>query len=254
MYLISDHNVSDLCGREEILDIGLDPSESGTRTACERNDLIIWDTNDDGNTRVCKRTEHRRIRIINLHVLDAKSLHQVCHHRRLRQVIRHTTVVHSDRSFHCMVCTNLLCYRRPSIQRIRKELTIFIIKSITKKKLTIFIRNWSQASNNMYIPTVQWKHTRRCQSTKPPMQFFSIKETSEYEEDPNVQQLPLLQLLLLAMSTTTSPAKQLYSRNLLLSEHKEFSQPTEFFKKNLSSTQSAGFLQNPSPWISCCCA
>jgi hypothetical protein len=62
------------------------------------------------------------------------------------------------------------------------------------------------------------------------MQFFSIKETSEYEEDPNVQQLPLLQLLLLAMSTTTSPAKQLYSRNLLLSEHKEFSQPTEFFK------------------------
>ncbi len=141
MYLISDHNVSDLCGREEILDIGLDPSESGTRTACERNDLIIWDTNDDGNTRVCKRTEHRRIRIINLHVLDAKSLHQVCHHRRLRQVIRHTTVVHSDRSFHCMVCTNLLCYRRPSTQPIRKELTIFIIKSITKKKLTIFMRN-----------------------------------------------------------------------------------------------------------------
>jgi hypothetical protein len=79
------------------------------------------------------------------------------------------------------------------------------------------------------------------------MQFFSIKETSEYEEDPNVQQLPLLQLLLLAMSTTTSPAKQLYSRNLLLSEDKEFSQPTEFFKKHLSSTQSAGFLQNPSP-------
>jgi hypothetical protein len=68
------------------------------------------------------------------------------------------------------------------------------------------------------------------------MQFFIIKETSEYEEDPNVQQLPLLLLLLLAMSTTTSPAKQLYSRNLLLSEHKEFSQPTEFFKKHLSST------------------
>jgi len=82
----------------------------------------------------------------------------------------------------------------------------------------------------MYIPTVQWKHTRRCQSTKPPMQFFSIKETSEYEEDPNVQQLPLLQLLLLAMSTTTSLAKQLHSRNLLLSEHKEFSQPNEFSK------------------------
>ncbi len=82
----------------------------------------------------------------------------------------------------------------------------------------------------MYIPTVQWKHTRRCQSTKPPMQFFIIKEISEHEEDPNVQQLPLLLLLLLAMSTTTSPGKQLYSRNVLLSEHKEFSQPTEFFK------------------------
>jgi hypothetical protein len=39
------------------------------------------------------------------------------------------------------------------------------------------------------------------------MQFFIIKETSEYEEDPDVQQLPLLLLLLLAMSTTTSPAK-----------------------------------------------
>jgi len=86
------------------------------------------------------------------------------------------------------------------------------------------------------------------------MQFFSIKETSEYEEDPNVQQLPLLLLLLLAMSTTTSPAKQLYSRNLLLSEHKESSQPTEFFKiKNIKHT-SAGFLQNASPSISCCCA
>jgi hypothetical protein len=80
------------------------------------------------------------------------------------------------------------------------------------------------------------------------MQFFIIKETSEYEEDPNVQQLPLLLLLLLlAMSTTTSPAKQLYSRNLLLSEHKEFSQPTEFFKKNCNKHTSAGFLQNPSP-------
>ncbi len=133
MYLISDHNVSDLCGREEILDIGLDPSESDRRTACERNDFIIWDSNDDGNTRVCKRTEHRRIRIINLHVLDAKCLHQVCHHRRLRQVIRHKTIVHSDRSFHCMVCTNLLCSRRPSTQPIRKELTIFITKIITKK-------------------------------------------------------------------------------------------------------------------------
>jgi hypothetical protein len=28
---------------------------------------------------------------------------------RLGQVIRHTTIVHSDCSFHCMVCTNLLC-------------------------------------------------------------------------------------------------------------------------------------------------
>jgi len=63
------------------------------------------------------------------------------------------------------------------------------------------------------------------------MQFFIIKETSEYEEDPNVQQLPLLLLLLLlAMSTTTSPAKQLYSRNLLLSEHKELLLCLEFVR------------------------
>jgi hypothetical protein len=77
------------------------------------------------------------------------------------------------------------------------------------------------------------------------MQFFSIKETSEYEEDPNVQQLPLVQLLLLAMSTTTSPAKQLYSRNLLLSEHKEFSQPTEFFKKKFIKHTICGFPAKP---------
>jgi hypothetical protein len=100
MYLISDHNVSDSCGREVSLDIGLDPIESGRRVVCERNDFIIGDRNDDGDARVCKRTEYRLIRIINLHVLDAKSLHQVCHYVRLGQVIRHTTIVHSDCSFH----------------------------------------------------------------------------------------------------------------------------------------------------------
>ncbi len=40
---------------------------------------------------------------------------------------------------------------------------------------------------------------RRCQSTKTRMQFFAIKETSEYEEDPNVQQLAVVT----AASTTT---------------------------------------------------
>jgi hypothetical protein len=74
----------------------------------------------------------------------------------------------------------IFCVRRPNHWTLQKI--------IRKKIHYIFIRNWAQASNEMYIPTPQWKHMRRCQSTKAPMQFFAIKETSEYEEDPNVQQ------------------------------------------------------------------
>ncbi len=178
MYLISDHNASDSCGREVSLDIGLDPIESGRRVVCERNDFIIGDTNDDGNARVCKRTEHRLISIINFHVLDAKSLHQVCHHVRLGQVIRRTTIVHSDCSFHCMV--QIFCVRRPKHSThqkiIRRKLTIYSSETDLKHptKCTYRLRNgstWGGAK----APKLQ------CNSSPS-------KRLVEYEEDPNVQQ------------------------------------------------------------------
>ncbi len=79
IYLISDHDVSDLCCREKGVDVGMNPSASGNLTDCKRNDFIIWHTHNDWDASVCKCIEYCLICVINLHHFEAQLLHKTWH-------------------------------------------------------------------------------------------------------------------------------------------------------------------------------